>query len=108
MDEIAEEGARRELKEETGLEGSYMEQFHTFSAPERDPHERVITIAYYALVKIQEVKGGDDAASAITILLNMATTVQAQKNEVLKYIYKNTEINQTCSVKFTLQVCFFI
>ena len=64
MDETAEEGARRELKEETGLEGAYMEQFHTFSAIERDPRERVITIAYYALVKIQEVKGGDDAASA--------------------------------------------
>jgi 8-oxo-dGTP diphosphatase len=55
---------KRELKEETGLDGAYMEQFHTFSAPERDPRERVITIAYYALVKIQEVKGGDDAASA--------------------------------------------
>jgi 8-oxo-dGTP diphosphatase len=64
MDETAEEGALRELKEETGLEGAYMEQFHTFSAPERDPRERVIIIAYYALVKIQEVKGGDDAASA--------------------------------------------
>lgn len=64
IDETAEEGALRELKEETGLEGAYMEQFHTFSAPERDPRKRVITIAYYALVKIQEVKGGDDAASA--------------------------------------------
>ena len=64
MDETAEEGARRELKEETGLDSAYMEQFHTFSTPERDPRERVITIAYYALVKKQEVKGGDDAASA--------------------------------------------
>ena len=64
LDETAEEGARRELKEETGLDSAYMEQFHTFSTPERDPRERVITIAYYALVKIQEVKGGDDAASA--------------------------------------------
>jgi len=64
MDETAEEGALRELKEETGLEGAFMEQFHTFSAPGRDPRERVITIAYYALVKIQEVNGGDDAASA--------------------------------------------
>ena len=64
MDETAEEGARRELKEETGLDSAYMEQFHTFSTPDRDPRERVITIAYYALVKIQEVKGGDDAASA--------------------------------------------
>lgn len=64
MDETAEEGARRELKEETGLEDAYIQQLHTFSAPNRDPRERVITIAYYALVKIQEVKGGDDAASA--------------------------------------------
>ena len=64
MDETAEEGALRELKEETGLESAYIEQLHTFSAPNRDPRERVITIAYYALVKIKEVKGGDDAASA--------------------------------------------
>lgn len=64
MDETAEEGAKRELKEETGLEDAYIQQLHTFSAPNRDPRERVITIAYYALVKIQEVKGGDDAAFA--------------------------------------------
>lgn len=64
MDETAEEGAKRELKEETGLENAYIQQLHTFSAPNRDPRERVITIAYYTLVKIQEVKGGDDAASA--------------------------------------------
>ena len=42
MDESAEEGALRELKEETGLEGAYIRQFHTFSAPQRDPRERVI------------------------------------------------------------------
>lgn len=70
MDETAEEGALRELKEETGLETAYVQQFHTFSEPSRDPRERVITIAYYALVKIQEVKGGDDAASARWFPLN--------------------------------------
>ena len=64
MDETAEEGALRELKEETGLENAYIQQLHTFSDPNRDPRERVITIAYYALVRIQEVKGGDDAAAA--------------------------------------------
>ena len=64
MDETAEEGALRELKEETGLENAYIQQLHTFSDPNRDTRERVITIAYYALVRIQEVKGGDDAASA--------------------------------------------
>ncbi len=64
MDEAAEDGALRELQEETGMTGAYIEQFHTFSAPERDPRGRVISIAYYALVPMQEVKGGDDAAKA--------------------------------------------
>lgn len=64
MDESAQEGALRELKEETGLENAYIEQFNTYSDPGRDPRERVITIAHYALVRIQEVKGGDDAAKA--------------------------------------------
>ena len=64
MDESCEQGALRELQEETGLTGAYIEQFHAFSDPERDPRERVITIAYYALVKIQEVRGGDDAERA--------------------------------------------
>lgn len=63
-DESAEEGARRELKEETNLNAEYIEQFHTFSEPGRDPRERVITIAYFALVKLQNVVGGDDAARA--------------------------------------------
>lgn len=63
-EETAETGALRELKEETNLESAYIEQFHTYSDPDRDPRERVITIAYLALVKLQEVKGGDDAAEA--------------------------------------------
>lgn len=64
MDESAEDGARRELFEETGLKTAYIKQLHTFSSPDRDPRERVISIAYYALVKQGEVKGGDDAALA--------------------------------------------
>lgn len=63
-DESAEVGALRELKEETGIDSAYIEQFHTYSTPDRDPRERVITIAYMALVKIQEAHGGDDAADA--------------------------------------------
>lgn len=64
MDESAEEGAMRELREETGLLPSYIEQFHCYSDPDRDPRERVITIAFYALVRIVKVRGGDDAAMA--------------------------------------------
>lgn len=64
IDETAEACALRELEEETGLKNATVEQFHTFTTVERDPRERVITIAFYALVKISQVKGGDDAASA--------------------------------------------
>lgn len=64
MDESAIDGAKRELQEETGLADAYIEQFHTFSDVNRDPRGRVITIAHYALVKISDVKGGDDAADA--------------------------------------------
>lgn len=64
IDESAEEGALRELKEETQLSVGYVDQLHTYSSPDRDPRERVITIAYLALVKIADVKGGDDAAEA--------------------------------------------
>ena len=64
MDETAEQCARRELEEETGLSDVTVEQFCTFSDVNRDPRERVITVAHYALVKMSEVKGNDDAEKA--------------------------------------------
>ena len=64
MDESALEGAKRELYVETGLRDAYIHQFHAFSAPDRDPRERVISIAYFALVRLTDVKAGDDAAKA--------------------------------------------
>ena len=64
-DETAEQGALRELFEETTLApSSPIVQLGVFSDPDRDPRERVITIAYYALVKPSEVTGGDDADEA--------------------------------------------
>ena len=64
MDEDAEACARRELEEETGLKDVHIEQFGTFTEVNRDPRGRVVTIAYFALVKKTEVKGADDAAQA--------------------------------------------
>ena len=63
-DETAREGALRELREETALEASAIGELGVFSKPDRDPRERVITIAFYALVKPSEVEGGDDADEA--------------------------------------------
>lgn len=84
MDESAEEGALRELKEETGLEGTYVRQFHTFTAPRRDPRERVITIAYYALVRMQAVRGGDDAADARWFALDEVPQLAFDHDRILR------------------------
>jgi 8-oxo-dGTP diphosphatase len=56
MDEDLEEAARRELLEETGLSNIYLEQLSTFGQPGRDPRGRVVTIAYVALVKMNDLQ----------------------------------------------------
>lgn len=63
-DETAREGAIRELQEETGLVASAIGELGVFSDVDRDPRERVITIAWYALVRPADVIGGDDADEA--------------------------------------------
>ena len=50
LEESLDAGASRELEEETGVSGVFLEQLYTFGKPGRDPRERVITVAYYALV----------------------------------------------------------
>ena len=84
MDETALMGAKRELLEETGLKDAYIRQFHTFSEVDRDPRERVITIAYYALVRISEVKGGDDAASAKWFALDKIPSLAFDHDMILR------------------------
>ncbi len=66
MDESVDEAARRELEEETGLERVYLEQLYTFGDVDRDPRGRVVSIAYYALVKLGDhrVRAATDAREA--------------------------------------------
>ena len=54
MDETLEEAARRELAEETGISQIYLEQLYTFGALNRDPRERIVSVAHYALVKLSD------------------------------------------------------
>ncbi len=66
IDETVEQCAHRELKEETNVSDVYLEQFRIFSTVDRDPRERVLTVAFVALVRPSdyEVIGGDDASRA--------------------------------------------
>lgn len=63
MDESLYDAARRELREETGVEDLYLEQLASFGEPKRDPRERVITVAHFAIVNLydHEVKADSDA-----------------------------------------------
>ena len=65
--ESLEEAAERELFEETGIKVNYLEQLYTFGEPGRDPRQRIISVAYFGLVKTtqyQELKASTDAENA--------------------------------------------
>lgn len=64
--ETLDEAARRELAEETSLQSVFLEQLYTFGAVNRDPRERVVSVAYYALVKLSDhrARAATDAANA--------------------------------------------
>jgi 8-oxo-dGTP diphosphatase len=66
VDESLDDAARRELAEETGLTDVFLEQLYTFGDPKRDPRERVVTVAYYALVGLDRhpPRAATDAAAA--------------------------------------------
>lgn len=66
IDEDLEAGARRELFEETGLEPDQLEQLGAFGRPDRDPRERVVSIAFVALLAAPDptVAGASDVAAA--------------------------------------------
>lgn len=65
MDESLDAAARRELREEAGVEIRWLEQLHTFGDVRRDPARRVITVAYFALIDASDLapQAGTDAES---------------------------------------------
>jgi ADP-ribose pyrophosphatase YjhB (NUDIX family) len=61
--ESLETAAMREAKEETCLEVTLIEQFHTYSDPQRDPRHHTVSTVYLAIAD-GIPKGGDDANDA--------------------------------------------
>lgn len=93
IDEDAETGARRELKEETSLDATYIEQFGCFTDVDRDPRERVITIAFLALVRKTEVKGGDDAADARWFPISSVPALAFDHDRILRVALRRLKEN---------------
>jgi 8-oxo-dGTP diphosphatase len=82
-----EDAARRELEEETGLSAKiFLEQLYTFGAPERDPRERVVSVAHYALVKLSDakVKAATDARAAAWFRLEDKPPLAFDHDQILR------------------------
>jgi len=86
VDETVDDAARRELQEETGLSNVYLEQLFTFGTLNRDPRERVVSVAYYALVKLSEhpATGATDAADARWFALNAIPQLAFDHAQILQ------------------------
>src|SRR5690606_31535952 len=85
LGETIEEAARRELEEETGLHKLFLEQLYTFGAVHRDPRERVVSVAYYALVKMSDhkVRAATDARDAAWFGVHEVPSLAFDHTEIL-------------------------
>ena len=85
IDEPADAAARRELAEETGLRVDNVRQVGAYTAVNRDPRERVITIAYCAFVEgTPAVAGADDAERAVWFKLSELPPLAFDHAEILR------------------------
>src|SRR5579871_6168479 len=85
VEETLDAAARRELAEETGLENVFLEQLYTFGTVNRDPRERVVSVAYYALVKLSDhrAKAATDAANAEWFPISKVPSLAFDHAEIL-------------------------
>ncbi|MDQ6963229.1 MAG: NUDIX domain-containing protein [Mariprofundaceae bacterium] len=86
MDESIDDAAKRELAEETGVRDVYLEQLYTYGEPNRDPRERVITVAYFALIASEHlhVQASSDAAEADWFAMDTLPDLAFDHDEMIK------------------------
>ena len=83
MRENMDEGAARELEEETGIQGLPLVQMATWGDYDRDPRWRVITTSYLALVEGDlAVQAGDDAADALWFKVSLKQESNDTENRI--------------------------
>jgi len=85
-DESLEDAVERELFEETGIKINYLEQLYTFGKQNRDPRGRVVSIAYFGLVRPNAFKlyASTDAEQAQWFNINDLPKLSFDHKEILK------------------------
>ncbi len=86
-DESLDEAAMRELREETGVSDVFLEQLYSFGEPGRDPRERIITVAYYALISADrsQLAAGTDTTEAGWCPVSKLPTLAFDHRKILDY-----------------------
>ncbi len=87
LDESLRRAAWRELKEETGVSAGYLEQIGAFGRPDRDPRERVISVAYFALIPSGRlaIQAASDAKDARLFNLDEVPDLAFDHAKMLRY-----------------------
>ena len=90
MNETLEAAAVRELEEETGLSGIELKQLHAFSALDRDPRHRTVSVAFYGVLENEQAlaKAGSDAKEAEWFRLNDLPPLAFDHGKIMKLAQK--------------------
>lgn len=106
IDETLEQAARRELQEETGMSEVHLEQLSTFGALDRDPRERIVTVAYFAFVKTTDFNllASSDAQDAKWIALYQEELKLAFDHNAIVDFARNWLIDKLYREHFVLKV----
>lgn len=94
-DENLNDSARRILEELTGLKNIYMEQYHVFGNVDRYPLRRVVSIAYYALIKIDayNLKASSNAEEVKWFPLSKVPKLVFDHNEIMEKGFERLKNN---------------
>ncbi len=107
LSENLDDAALRILKEKTNVDNIYLEQLYTFGDPLRYPSSRVITCAYFALIRSDDIKLAFDTTQSITEVqwhevYNLPTLAFDHK-EIIEYSLKRMrERLEFCPIAFQL------
>ncbi len=94
MDETLEDAVARELKEETAIEGVALKQLHTFSALDRDPRGRTISVVFWGLLEQEQIaRAGDDAQKAVWYSIHQLPDLAFDHLEVIQMAIQQWENN---------------
>lgn len=87
LDESLRRAAWRELKEETGVSAGFLEQIGAFGRPDRDPRERIISVAYFALLAVDgmAIQAASDAREARLFSIDALPELAFDHARILRY-----------------------